>query len=378
MNTDGADRVWDLRRWLADQQTPASAELIFQAPNAINNGPPRSTMIYSRDRSRWETSALPKLAFLVPGLVFKLSRARVLSSCGVMTSDNRWLGGAGWHGAVDVEAFASIFWKHFNKAPATPVEAGLWLGQGGDHVFGHCLLDILPLAVLLDAHAPATLPFIVSETASGALEGLLSLVGIDRKVLRIPLRAPVAVGDLYVGSRARQNYCFDASRRQAFDRLQENSYRAADRIAEPNRKVHLSRQLIQQETKTSSRDLLNRRQVDSIMQDAGFTVIVPETLPFPEQLRIMEGAEMISGEVGSAMHLSLFARPGATKVVLRNEDNPNPLDLIDGGLADLNIRFIEGTSHGRAYNINGRRQAIWTNPWRLDPKVLQAAMSTLG
>lgn len=377
MNTHGADRVWNLRRWLADQHTPADAELVFQSPNAIRNPPPRSTMIYSRERHRWEDSALPKPAFLVPGLVFKLPQARVLSSCGVMTADDKWLGGPGWHGAVDVEAFASIFWKHFNKAPAAPVEAGLWLGQGGDHVFGHCLLDMLPLAVLLDAHAPTNLPFIVSQTASGALEGLLALVGIDRELLRIPLRTPVPVETLYVGSRARQNFGFDASRRQAFDRLQENSFRAADHIAEPSRKVYLSRQLIQQETKTSSRDLLNRRQVDTIMQDAGFTIIIPEELPFPEQVRIMEGAEVISGEVGSAMHLSLFASPGAVKIVLRNEDNPNPLDLIDGGLADLNIRFIEGTSQGRAYNINGRRQAIWTNPWQLDPEVLQAALSTL-
>jgi capsular polysaccharide biosynthesis protein len=52
-------------------------------------------------------------------------------------------------------------------------------------------------------------------------------------------------------------------------------------------------------------------------QDFGFCPIAPETLPWPDQIRLFAGARVIAGRFGSALHNTIFCHPGARVGVIR-------------------------------------------------------------
>ena len=52
-------------------------------------------------------------------------------------------------------------------------------------------------------------------------------------------------------------------------------------------------------------------------REFGFCPLAPETLPWPDQIRLFAGARMIVGRYGSGLHNTLLCRPGARVGVIR-------------------------------------------------------------
>jgi capsular polysaccharide biosynthesis protein len=67
----------------------------------------------------------------------------------------------------------------------------------------------------------------------------------------------------------------------------------------------------------SGRHLTNRAQVECIAQQRGYTVVHPEKLSLVQQVSLFAGARIVAGEYGSALHGSVYSRPGTITVALR-------------------------------------------------------------
>ncbi|MBS0641270.1 MAG: DUF563 domain-containing protein [Proteobacteria bacterium] len=74
------------------------------------------------------------------------------------------------------------------------------------------------------------------------------------------------------------------------------------------------RRLYVSRTDSANRRLINEPEVERVLSEHDFTVIVPGTLSLRQQIRLFRGAEMIVGPHGSGMANLAFCRPG-TKVL---------------------------------------------------------------
>jgi capsular polysaccharide biosynthesis protein len=63
--------------------------------------------------------------------------------------------------------------------------------------------------------------------------------------------------------------------------------------------------------------------VDALFGAAGFHVVHPETIPVSEQIALVRGAAVLAGPAGSALHLSVFADPGARVLVIGDRRSPH-------------------------------------------------------
>jgi len=69
------------------------------------------------------------------------------------------------------------------------------------------------------------------------------------------------------------------------------------------------------------RRLVNERELAQKLIALGFTVVQPETLAFPEQVRAFSGARVIVGLGGAGMFNAVFARPGTRIVAIESSMN---------------------------------------------------------
>lgn len=79
-------------------------------------------------------------------------------------------------------------------------------------------------------------------------------------------------------------------------------------------RVYLSRRKIS--FKQLTRVIANEVLVEKLFRLAGFDVIYPEEIPFNDQLALYSNARVIAGPSGSALHNSLFMRPGRLLIEL--------------------------------------------------------------
>ncbi|MGV1035874.1 MAG: glycosyltransferase family 61 protein [Candidatus Nanopelagicales bacterium] len=373
----GTSSMWSLENWSVDQSLPAGVTLIHESPATTSvDGPPIARR-YDRDNGIWRTAEVPVAPTPVPGLVFGVLDGRCVSRSGAMLRGMVWPTGAAWHAAVDIEAHAAFHWPAFADDPVDTLDSGAWIGQAGDWVFGHCLLDVLPRAVLLHEVLDPEVPFVASSAMSAALEGLLELAGIvGRPIVRIPERESVLIHELYLATPARQGTSFDAARTDVFAGMRANALKLGEQSR--SELVHLSRKQLHQGESNTPRHLVNRADVDATMAAAGYSIVAPEAMPLADQIRMINRARAVSGEVGSAMHLVMFAEPGTQMTVLRSRLNPNPLDPLCAGIGGANLNIIEGDPVDRQQASDGQpARAAWIASWHLDPAVLGSAMTQL-
>jgi capsular polysaccharide biosynthesis protein len=83
------------------------------------------------------------------------------------------------------------------------------------------------------------------------------------------------------------------------------------------RRIYLSRRKIAGKRRKAS----NEEEIEALLTAHGFSILHPQELPFEEQVGIMQGAEVIAGTDGSALHMVVFAQPGVK--VLAFESRPS-------------------------------------------------------
>ncbi|UZE97550.1 glycosyltransferase family 61 protein [Alkalimarinus alittae] len=78
----------------------------------------------------------------------------------------------------------------------------------------------------------------------------------------------------------------------------------------------------------SRRSLINSDEVESLVQEYGFEIVVPETLSFSDQVRIFSEASIVIGQAGAALANIVFCNPGALVV---------PIAVGEGSHADYSV-----------------------------------------
>ena len=176
----------------------------------------------------------------------------------------------------------------------------IWLGPLLEH-FGHFLLESLGRAWFAKRHPelPVAWSCRVGPGApprrQGPLTGwqrdVLALLGLENPAVLV--EAPTRFERLLVPE---LGYRF----RAAFHPEHAAALAVVPHRPEPGRRLWLSR------GKLERLQNLSMPEVEARLEALGWTILHPETLPFPQQIAALAAAERIAGEQGSAFHSLIF------------------------------------------------------------------------
>ncbi len=220
------------------------------------------------------------------------------------------------HRARDPKSLAMVeglkIGRHITRA--------LYLGHAFTH-FGHFLIETVP-ALLWARHADddAALIFhpfdeagrnVFAETAHG--RDCLALLGLapDRIVMAT---TDLSVEDLLLPPR---HYDMRTGPRYDFREI-FRALAAAARRSQPKppaSRIYLSRRRLKRRLRRLSNDAAVERRIAR----RGFAVVHPQHMSLVDQINAAAGADLIAGVDGSALHLSVFMRPGARMLVLQTK-----------------------------------------------------------
>lgn len=257
------------------------------------------------------------------------------------------------------------------RVPADGV-TNVLLARPGITVYGHWILDILPMAwiffeaVKLGAARPPFRFLIGADTPGWARAILAELFDIDdKRLLPFGSSEVLLVDDLLVPSLLRVSPLISPSMegfvRFVFDRLRIT---AADAEGLP-RRFAIDRSHARLAESDTLRTLLNPQEVFGALRDAGLTALAPETLPWRRQLALFSEAELVAGEFGSALHNTLFSPATTVGLVLVNSHS-NWTQSAIAGLRGQRLVYAapaEERPLGRAKQIG----------YRYDPATIRAA-----
>ena len=104
-------------------------------------------------------------------------------------------------------------------------------------------------------------------------------------------------------------------------------------------KIYLSR------SKMNDGRTFGEKQIENIFAKNGYKIIWPETLSVPEQITLVKNCKILAGTAGTALHLSLFMKPGATVVQIKRNTMPDDNAEIQNDICNfrkLNFTYIAG------------------------------------
>lgn len=196
------------------------------------------------------------------------------------------------------------------------IYAGHWM-----HGFGHFLVETLPtLWPLIDSEVQVDGVCAHRFNSLKTFDWQFDIVALltDHVPLVID-DEPARFDELVVGSRAyRYQTAVSPIATRVWQRISERSVANVPDL--PGPPVYLSRTLFQEEERasgrTTGREFTNSTDIDAVFADHGFRVVHPETLSAVEQIRIARSAPMLAGAPGSALHLSVFAKPDSRVIEL--------------------------------------------------------------
>jgi capsular polysaccharide biosynthesis protein len=95
------------------------------------------------------------------------------------------------------------------------------------------------------------------------------------------------------------------------------------------------------------RVLTNRAEIETIARDHGCDIVVPETLGLSAQAALFAGAGTILGEYGSALHGTVFSRPGSVCCALRgNLRHPSFMQSGVAAALGQTVGYVLGPTEG--------------------------------
>lgn len=182
-------------------------------------------------------------------------------------------------------------------------------------VYGHFLLEVLPrlfqFGILRDWGCRA--PLILSDKLPGWVKALCALYEPpQRTVWYDHARHYVAAPAIILPSMMHTDHHFHP----AFNQMVSDLLR---RLPAPSRAQDLSayrRLYVSRTGLPGTNRLQNESEVEALMQDMGFAILHPQTLPVHDQVQIYAQADVIVGEFSSALHNSMFMRPESGVVAI--------------------------------------------------------------
>jgi len=194
---------------------------------------------------------------------------------------------------------------------ATIDEPVLFVFGPGFPIFGHWLLDFLPrVAIAQRALGDLFHEFCIplpEDTPEWVTEMLNAFCGVPARQIRTFSRLTdrLACSRVCIPSFAHDGqYAPHGFMRDFYGSFQNAG------SSQPTRRLCLSRRNFERATRGVWRVFENRELFEEMAVAHGYEVVMPELLPFTEQVNLFRSAERIIGEHGSGMHSALFADPG--------------------------------------------------------------------
>jgi len=185
---------------------------------------------------------------------------------------------------------------------------------GSDANYAHWVLrNLLKLSLLEQADLPAGLPYLVGDNLRPWHRAYLELLGIpEARLLRVPPEEVVVCTTLHVPTQLRNHPRMG----EAIDWLRAKvaAHRvkvAAHGAAAPDAEGAL---LYASRREQSNRRLLNEAEVEALLAQKGFRIIVPGEMRVPEQIAAFSRARVVVAPHGAGLANMVFAPPGATLV----------------------------------------------------------------
>ena len=209
------------------------------------------------------------------------------------------------------------------ELPTKRLDAGatyVSLIRPGYMVYGHWLLDILPSAWLYFKIAPASdrpRRFIIARHSPVWARKMLELlfdIGADELIEFDDVNEALLAPDLVVPSFLRASPLFSPAMNEFVKDVRARVAVAADDVELPKRFM-ISRKDYRSE---SGRSLLNLAKLEEAAEKRGITSVTPESLSWPQQVRLFAEAEVVVGEFGSGLHNTIFSGVDCRTVTLGN------------------------------------------------------------
>ncbi len=192
-------------------------------------------------------------------------------------------------------------------------------------IYGHWLVDYFPRLWLCKKYIrdfsqrfKVLLPVI---TPQWAIEILQRYLGIDKE--NIILYDSFAE-ELYLEQAVIPTFLHKAHDfHPIMNEFSESCYAMAEAEHAPDsihQKMYLSRRNLGN-THSRPRNLKNEDELIHAAEKNGYSIVFPEEMPWPAQIKLFRNATHIIGEEGSAMHNSLFSRIGSKTATIGLESN---------------------------------------------------------
>jgi hypothetical protein len=257
---------------------------------------------------------------LQPVGVFELEEVDVTSH-GLIARDGRFLVSERMNMSEDAVRECALYGElSAHRTPAYSIaEPVVMLAGPGHLIWGHWIADFLPKLFVLQAagididRAQYLIP---RNTPAFALQ-LLALLGIGEKQLisyepyaeTLHLRRLIAPTLTRCASRAHP--ALGEAAKFLLARIEAGN---GPLVPPPNcERIFLSRRAAGRD----GRMLVNREDVETWAQAAGFRIVQPEQMPLLQQIALFKGARQIIGEYGSGLHNSIFSPAGVVVCALR-------------------------------------------------------------
>lgn len=228
--------------------------------------------------------------------------------------------------------------------------------------YAHWITEVLPRIALFCAETTLkNIPIIVNnELHDNAMRSVLAIAGPNREVICLPVGRSLKVSKLYLTScagyvpfeprgRQRPDHSHGFFSPDGFAAIRAKTVPAVssrDTTTSP-KKIYISRN-------AGYRTLENDVQVRGFLTENGFTVITPELLSFPEQVKVFSQADIIVGASGAAMANIVFCRP-STRICILISSNKNLLYNYWQNIAcscGSHIFYVLGTSAEGSVHAN--------------------------
>lgn len=179
------------------------------------------------------------------------------------------------------------------------------LFKSGSANYGHFLTDIAPKIVNVAKAGHRKVRFLVpaeGEWAAPALRMIAAAFAIEAVIEHCgPTELAFVRGVHFYSPVSRHN---DGPRKShALLEMRANLLDAYGSPGKPDKRIFIAR------PHRGNRRLVNAGQVERIFSSAGYEIVQPQTLSFPEQIRLFSSATHIAGTLGAGMANMIFSRP---------------------------------------------------------------------
>lgn len=223
------------------------------------------------------------------------------------------------------------------------------LMRGGDHIYGHWLLDILPRLQVLKRSGLKDMAYVVSSETPEFAKELLSLAGVqpDDLIESDEQQAALFCKELYWPTLCRVRSVLSDVAAETFKRLARCCESAVKHYPE---RIYLPRA----QWWKNKRRLVNSDEVAMCLEKHGFERLHPEEFSFREQIARFKKAKMILAECGSAPHNSVFSPRGTRVGILQGNHSAIFIQSAVGRVCGQPTGYLFGESFVRPGNgING-------------------------